>query len=249
MAWVRGQHLDRVAREAGMEVERLPIGRTAAYGLPRRALLGAALGVAGALLLPTSARAGMSAVDRTFRVLRKGQDIGRHHVAFTHKGEDLAVEVTVELVVKMAFITVYRFRQSGRDLWRGGVLVEAHTATNDDGQQSELVARAEGGSLHVAGASGSQVLPLGSMTDLCFWNDEILRAPQVVDTQTGAATRLQTERGSRAPLLVAGDELMATSYRVDAGDGRAGTIWYDESEAWVRADFTTRGERLVYELL
>lgn len=232
-----------------MNDESLPSGRSALPGLARRALLGSALAVTGSLLLPTGTLAGTSTVDRTFRVLRKGEDIGRHHVTFAREGDGLQVDVEVELAVKIAFITVYRFRQSGRDFWRDGLLVEAHTVTDDDGKQSELVARVAKGGLEVEGASGSRVVPLGSMTDLCFWNDDILRAPQVVDTQTGEATRLRTQRIGTAPRLVAGREIVATRYRVDAGDGRAGTVWYDETEAWVGADFTTRGERLVYELV
>lgn len=227
----------------------LPSGRSALPSLSRRTLLGSALAATGSLILPAGTLAGTSTVDRTFRVLRKGEDIGRHHIAFAREGGGLQVDVEVELAVKMAFITVYRFRQSGRDLWRDGLLVQAHTLTDDDGKQSELVARAARGGLEVEGASGSRLVPLGSMTDLCFWNDEILRAPQVVDTQTGEATRLRTQRVGTGTRLVSGREIVATSYRVDAGDGRAGTVWYDEKEAWVGADFTTRGERLVYELV
>ncbi len=211
--------------------------------------MGGALAVTGSLLLPAKTLASAPTVDRAFRVIRRGEDIGRHHVSFAHKDHGLEVQVEIELAVKLAFITVYRFRQTGRDLWRGGVLVQAHTVTDDDGKRSQLLARAARGGLEVEGVSGSRVVPLGSMTDLCFWNDDIMRAPQVVDAQTGETTRLRTQHAGVEPLLAGGSEIMATRYRVDAGDGRAGTVWYDESEAWVGADFTTRGERLVYELI
>jgi hypothetical protein len=236
-------------KRSKMNDEGLTSGRSALPGLPRRTLLGRALAATGSLMLPPGALAGTSSGDRTFRVLRKGEDIGRHHVAFARRGDGLQVDVEVELAVKLAFITVYRFRQSGRDLWRDNVLVQAHTVTDDDGKHSELVAWAANGALEVAGASGSRLVPLGSMTDLCFWNDDILRAPQVVDTQTGEATTLRTQRVGSGPRPVAGREILATGYRVDAGDGRAGTVWYDETGAWVGADFTTRGERIVYELV
>lgn len=217
--------------------------------MPRRWLLGglAASAFVGAQVSP--ARATSLPPDTTFRVLRKGTDIGRHTLAFRAEAVGFRVEVDVDLAVKVAFVTAFRYRQQGRDRWQDDLLVESRYATDDDGKKSSLVAGVDRDGFVVDGSSGRHTLPLGTMTDLCFWNEDIIRAPSVVDSQTGEATRLETRGGMKVQLPVAGQQTRATRYVVQAHNGRAGSVWYDASGRWVGAEFTTRGEHLTYELI
>ena len=48
-----------------------------------------------------------------------GSPIGRHGLRFTQDGARTTAEITIELQVKLAFITVYRYRHVNRELWDG----------------------------------------------------------------------------------------------------------------------------------
>ena len=44
----------------------------------------------------------------------------------------------IELVIKVAFITVYRYRQDGEDEWRRDVLARTRIDTDDNGTTSHV---------------------------------------------------------------------------------------------------------------
>ena len=49
-------------------------------------------------------------------------------------GTGLQVTSRLDLAVKVAFITAYRYEQTGEDEWRDDVLVRTRIQTNDDGK-------------------------------------------------------------------------------------------------------------------
>jgi len=218
-------------------------------GLPasRRRFL-ALSGTAVALTLPRLSFAATLPEERTFRVFHDGSEIGTHHVAFSPEATGFATDVNIEIAVKIAFITAYRYVQQGRDHWVDGQLVSADYRTDDNGKVTTLVARSEEGRFMVEGASGRLELPQGSMTDLGFWNEAILRAPMIVDSQTGEAGKMQAGGGSPEEITVHGAQIRSMRYPIVATKGRSGSVWYSEDGHWVRAQIITRGETLDYEL-
>jgi len=216
-------------------------------GLSRRGFIAISAGL-GALALSRIGRAAATPADLTFRILRKDSEIGTHHVAFSPTAEGFDVDVTIGLAVKMAFVTVYRYEQYGRDTWSAGRLVGADYRTNDNGKESTLLARAENGRLMVDDQSGKLELPHGTMTDLGFWNAAIIKAPMIVDSQTGEAGKMQAGTGTAERIQVHGQEMSATRYTAAATKGRTGSVWYDGDGHWVKAQIITRGETLDYEL-
>lgn len=211
--------------------------------IPRRGLLG--LAAAGLLWPGRPAMAASGGV--TFRVFRKGQDIGTHQVTLTPSPDGFAVDVKIELAVKLAMITVFYYRQTARDIWRDGKLVSADYRTDDDGKVSVLKVRESKGQLRVDGSAGSADAPLGTMTDLAFWNESIVDAPRVVDSQTGEVGVMRTGGRASERITVAGHEVDAVRYSVSGSEDRRGTVWYVDRQ-WVKASFVTRGEALEYVL-
>lgn len=211
--------------------------------LARRGLMGLAAG--GLLWRSAPALAAPSSV--AFKVFRKGDEIGMHSVTISPVADGLDVDVNIELAVKLAMITVFRYRQRARDSWRNGNLVAGQYRTDDDGKVTELKLRADDRRLMIEGASGAAEAPLGTMTDLAFWNESIVDAPQVVDSQTGSVGTLQKRAKVTERITVRGREVEATRYTVSSSEGRAGDIWYVDGQ-WVKASFVTRGEALEYVL-
>src|SRR4051794_39379278 len=111
--------------------------------LDRRSLL------AGALALPSvgvAAGPGAQAFGQEFVVARNGSDIGRHRLRFTPDGDRLTVDIDIELVVKLAFVTVYRYRHANRELWEGDRLLSFTSRTDDNGTPHQASARRSSGS-------------------------------------------------------------------------------------------------------
>lgn len=233
------------------------LGSRAAAGRPvttctRRAFSGLALALGasalGTLALPRHALALLPA-DRTFDIRRNGSSVGRHRIAFSTSGSEVTVTTEIDITVKIAFITAFRYSQRARDLWRDEALASSDVVTDDDGKHSRVVLEAEGGLLRGAGPDGPIELPLGAMTDLCWWNAGIVRNDMLLDAQTGRVSALESwEVGSRR-IEVAGGLVEARGYGIEASQGRAGEVWYDSRGRWIKALLRTRGEVLEYRLL
>ncbi|MGD9508045.1 MAG: DUF6134 family protein, partial [Geminicoccaceae bacterium] len=170
--------------------------------LDRRRLLTAAGG--GALAMAFAGTAWSMPANRVFNVSRKGSVIGTHAIEFVGDAESLKVANRIELAVKIAFVTAYRYEQRGEDEWRNDVLVRTRIETNDDGENTLVVAESRDGKLAVQGPNGSFTTPLGAMTDISFWNQAITRGAPVIDSQSGDLIDITIKPSSHENLDVLG---------------------------------------------
>ncbi|WP_191058486.1 DUF6134 family protein [Geminicoccus harenae] len=205
------------------------------------------LAATGALLLPDRSRADVVFENATFRVMRKGDDIGRHQIRFEPDGDLVKVTTAIDIKVKLAFITVASFKQDAVERWQGGTLVEGRSRIVDDGDIFDVSFEAKDEQLVVQGPKGRVRVPLGTMTDIAFWNQEIVHETTLLDSKTTELIKTTTTPG--VPDMVDlgdGRKVAATRYEMSGTQGRTGSIWYDESGRFVRTSFVTRGERLDY---
>jgi hypothetical protein len=221
--------------------------RPRASATRRRAAALVGGGVAAAALGRT-ARAERLPSGLAFDVYRKGGRIGTHTIRFAPAGDGERVTSRVELAVKMAFVTVYRYEQTGEDEWRDGVLVRTRIRTNDDGKDTLVEAEAERGALAVSGPAGRHEAALGTMTDLNFWNEAITRQGHLIDSQNGELVRIVVQPEPTETIPVLGRTVQARRFVMTATKGRSGTVWYDPGGGLVKAVVVTRGETLAYEL-
>jgi hypothetical protein len=205
--------------------------------------------VAGGLLAGRVGRVEAAAPqNRVFAIHRKGAKVGEHRVGFAPSGNGLRVTSRVEVAVKVAFLTAYRYAQLAEDEWQGDVLVRTRITTDDDGTKSLVTAEAQGGKLLVSGPSGDHALPLGIMTDISFWNDAITRQPRLIDSQNAELVPVKVKPDAVEAIRVQGRTIQARRFAMTASRGRSGTTWYDADGNLVKALVLTRGERLDYEL-
>ena len=71
-------------------------------------------------------------------------------------GVTLRIEIAVEYVVKVAFLTVFRYELSLREVWSNGMLQSVRATTNNNGKTEFMSAERRDGSLLV---NGSRVKP------------------------------------------------------------------------------------------
>src|SRR5215213_2899472 len=172
---------------------------------------------------PCSAGAAAAApTDLQLNVYRKGSPIGTHVIRFSQTGGTLKVATEVDLRVKVAFITVYSYRQTSNDDWENEVLVRSQVQTNDDGKETSVEAEARDGQLAVEGPAGSYTTGLGAMTDISFWNEAITRGPALVDSQSAELIKIQVEAATRERIVVRGQPIDARRFAMTGTKGRSG---------------------------
>jgi hypothetical protein len=231
-----------------------PVGEAACHstdGVNRRRFLVGGIAGLGCLALPMPSLAATMPMNRTFAIFREGDEIGRHHVRFTPADNGFRARTEIEIEVKVAFFTAFQFRQTADDLWIDGQLRESRASTDDNGDVSETFIRATGNGLAVEGGEANRAIqvPLGTMTDLAFWNVAIVRQQALVDTQKVKLTDLaakplgiETVEGPHGPVT-------AERFTCAATTGRSGDIWFDSDGNWVKGIMSVRGETLAYRLI
>jgi hypothetical protein len=178
-----------------------------------------------------------------FAVYRDDAPIGWHRLSFTRDGRRLTVEIDIALDVKLAFLTLYRYRHQNREQWEAGRLLGFVSRTDDNGTRHEVAARRRGDAILVAGSHGQVEAP-GDALPTTYWHRRFLDAPVWIDTQEGALKRCQVTPAGTA--RAAGTAAAAERFAV-SGDLTL-DLWY-AGPHWVGLAFKgSDGSRIDYRL-
>jgi len=155
--------------------------------LSRRGLAALTAGLA----LPVAVHA--AAAPIRFRILREGSPIGSHRVTFTTGAQGRLTALTeVDIAVRFAGFTVFRYMHRFREVWAGVRLIEAASHLDRNGRVMEMAARSESNALVVHGPEGTQRLP-AEAAPLTWWNPQHFTRP-LFDNATGKLLLLQWTR-------------------------------------------------------
>lgn len=214
------------------------------------AALAAVCSVAQLLISPLHAgAAGTVHITRPhleYAVLRDQEVVGAHVVDFSSSGNTTNVKVSTNVVVKVAFITVYRFEHAALETWQGNRLVSIRTRTNDDGTPHQLSATAEGDHLRVA-ADGSQGNVAGAIIPASLWNAAIVNQGSILNTLDGREMPISVaDRGDETVRTGTGS-VTARHYSISGGLDR--DVWFDRTGTLVRVAFAAKdGSHIIYQL-
>ena len=81
---------------------------------------------------------------RSSRSTATARRSGTTRLRFSRDGERLTVDIDILLEVKLAFITLYRYRHTNRELWEAGRLLSFASRTDDNGTAHRVAARRAG---------------------------------------------------------------------------------------------------------
>jgi len=201
--------------------------------------------VLAALLLALFAAVPAAADTRVlaFDVLRGGANIGTHKVAIREAGSRTEVEIEIDLAVRFAFITVYRYTHRSREAWDAGRLVALDASTDDNGERTNVTARAAEGGLAVDGSGGRYVAP-ATVFPTSYWRREKLERTHLLDTQSGKLVAVANVAIGRRAATVDGAPVAVDFYRV-SGDLEA-ELGYAADGSWASLAFEAKGARIDY---
>lgn len=183
--------------------------------------------------------------DIDFVVNRGNSEMGTHTIRFSHDGADLVTDVAIDLLVRIAFIPVFRYTHRNREVWRDGRLIRLDSTTDDDGTEYEVRARADGDVLRVTGSGGDYEAPADTLPT-SYWNPGMLDATQLLNTQKGDLEKVAVSRVGRETVTANGVSVDADRYLMKGSIDV--DMWYTPGDRrWVGLAFDARGSRVTYQ--
>lgn len=216
--------------------------------------LGAAVALIVLVGTPSSAQAVYPADppsegNLSFRVLRDGDEIGTQTLQFLRSGDRVVVRTTIDIEVKVAFITAYRFHMKAEEVWANGKLVQFSSRTDDDGTPRNVLvkARQEGDERVLAvSANGKQSEAPGTALPASMWNPRMLQQTLLLDVLRGKPLKVRiTDKGDET-VRIDGRPMPARHYAVRGQLER--DIWYGADGHILRFAFQHKdGSEIVFE--
>jgi hypothetical protein len=182
----------------------------------------------------------------TFEVLRQGSPIGTHRVTIREQGDMRRVDIAIDMAVRFAFVTVYRYTHRATETWDGHRLVALDASTDDNGTRTNVAAKALAGGLAISGSGGNYVAPADTIPS-SYWNKAKLDRTALLDTQSGKMATTANSLIGPASIEADGRLLNVTKYRV-TGDLQA-ELGYAEDGSWATLAFEARGASILYRRL
>ncbi len=170
--------------------------------------------------------------------MRNGSKIGTQILTFERTPDGLIVRVAADMVVKVAFITFYKYSLRVTEKWAGDQVVSLTSTTNDNGTKYSVNARRDASGLVVEGSATPRYVAPANALPATHWNRRELDGPWI-NPQDGKLMRPAVARqGVETIPTVAGGPVKANRF-VLTGDVQF-DMWYDSVPSW--AGLTAKGK-------
>lgn len=208
-------------------------------------MTGARLTVLAALAVALPAHANVR--EWSFRVLLDDTPIGQHRFVLHERGAEMELTSTARFDVRVLGFSAYRYVHEASESWRGGCLASLTARTDDNGEHAEVRASRGAERLTVSGPRSPGALR-GCVLTFAYWNPEILRAKELLNAQTGEYEKVVVSRLREEPIVVRGQSVSATRFRI-SGPKNPIDLWYSPQSEWLALESTVSGgRRLRYQL-
>ena len=209
------------------------------------------LSVIAITLLVFGAQSAPASVAETrsweFNVLLDGSPIGYHKYELVDVGERHEVISEAEFDVRFLFFNAFRYRHTNRESWQGNCLssIESRTRQND---QRFSVRGARVDDQFKIESDGEAVALDECVMTFAYWDSDFLQQPRLLNPQSGEYLRVDVEPLGKQPVVVRGDTVLASAYRVTAKATEL-VVWYSDDDEWLGLESVAKGGRIIrYEL-
>lgn len=203
----------------------------------RRGFVGAGMGFAA-----FPAIANTRATTR-YRIFRSGDEIGWHTIDAARNGDEITLDIRIEIAVKILGITAYRYELSNKERWRNLMIESVDSTVNDDGDADFCKVRRQGDTLQIEGSGYTGTAPLDAATT-SYWSTDFLKRRVWISTQTGKPLSVSVADAGGEQFTTDTGAVNAAKYRV-SGDLDV-TLYYLNGE-WLGSAFDAGGEPAVYQ--
>ncbi len=198
------------------------------------ALAGSAITFASLPAGPASARTAM----RRYSVLLGRSQVGQTSVRLTRSGARVDAEIEVELNLNILGLIRFDYRLSNRESWRGGVLQELRSTTNNNGKPEQVTARRTGRGLEIDG-TGYQGIVEGNPATTSYFSADFLGRSTWINTQNGDVFTPDIGRVGPASFTTVEGDVPTTRYVIRGGVDI--DLYYDRDYEWMGSSFNVAG--------
>ena len=182
-----------------------------------------------------------------FQAFLDDKPIGHHRFTLNAQGGTRELKSETRFVVKLLFITAYRYTHDAVEHWRGDCLEGLRAQTDDNGEQLTVEAAVAGDRMAVDTAKGRATFA-GCIMSFAYWNPQMLRQTQLLNAQTGALEQTRIVDLGGETITVRGAPVPAKRYRI-TGTKNPIDLWYSPTDEWLALESTLAGgRRLRYAL-
>ncbi len=183
-----------------------------------------------------------------FQVMRHGTSIGTHTLSFEVNGDQLQVDIAVNVVLHLGPIPIVRYTHRAMETWRDGLLVALAGQTNRNGTELHMSAHRTPAGLLVEGSGTDPYIAPPDALPTTYWNERMLYAPMIGTQDGGLVHPKVTPKGGDAVRLASGRDEPAECFAL-TGDLSL-DLWYTAEGHWVSMRFEAAdGSTIKYERL
>lgn len=176
-------------------------------------------------------------------MLKDGNPVGYHRVAFDREGDRIEIREGTEIEVRFAMIPIYAFEHEGRQVWEDGRAIRIDGTTNDNGQTFDITVRANGdGYIRTVNA---RVDKFAESTEvLALWNKDTLNHNRFFSAMEAKTLHVSFEFAGRDKIAIAGRKLDVEHYRMVGDEERE--LWYDAAGHIAKVELRRHGSEIAH---
>ena len=208
---------------------------------------GTALAILLAAAVPVDANSTTAARSWDFSVLLDGSKIGYHRFELTQTEGQRWLRSEAKFDVRVLFFNAFRYRHTNTEVWSDGCLENIKASTQANGKKLAVTGSRVDDRFVINDGDATSALQDCVMT-FAYWNPEFLQQPRLLDPQSGEYLEVEVEPVGQQAIVVRGEEVAASVYRVKAKKMEL-TVWYSQDDEWLALESVAKGGRIIrYEL-
>ena len=184
--------------------------------------------------------------ELVFQIIRNGAPFGEHKITFNQQGDETRVQIDINMQSDLGPITLFRYKHSNTEIWKGDKILSMTSQTNDDGD--DYAVSASWGNVVKATANGSDFEASANIYSTSYWNPIALKASQLLNTQKGRIEDVKVTKIGQEEAEAGNQIVIADRYQVDTVLPLE--VLYDtKTKQWVGLKFNVRGSEIQYKRL
>jgi hypothetical protein len=176
-----------------------------------------------------------------FKVFLEDKPIGEQVFRLSEDDGRARLLTEAHFDVKVLFFTAYTYRHRNEEIWKDGCLERIESTTDDNGKPFRVRGEVEADGFWVETAKSRETLP-PCVQSFAYWNVDYLRAPKLLNSQTGVYEDVSVRPLGEELLEVRGARLRARRYALEGPKLRI-DLWYSLENEWLALESASRGGR------
>jgi hypothetical protein len=210
-----------------------------------KAYLAAALAVSVCAPASAAPAGPAAAVHRVFDIMREGSQIGTNTFDIARSGDATSVKIVTHVLVKVMYVTAYRYDHSETASYKGNQLVSFTATTNDNGTNHEITAEQKDGKV-ILTVDGETREAAKGIVPASLWSADVSNKSQLFDTGNGKLLSTKARDLGDEMVEIHGAPLHLRHIKLSGQFDR--DLWFDKDGLVKLAMLGTDHSRIVSEL-